>query len=60
MLAQTLFLVVMLAIVAASAVAGIAGTARAESAAAAKALIVPGVETALGRYLRYVAATIGA
>ncbi|HEV8021429.1 MAG TPA: hypothetical protein VGP41_09225 [Candidatus Lustribacter sp.] len=60
MLAQTLFLVAMVAIVAASAVAGIAGTARAQNAAAAKALIVPGVETALGRYLRYVAATIGA
>lgn len=60
MLAQTLFLVAMLAIVAASAVAGIAGAARGQSAAAAKALIVPGVETALGRYLRYVAATIGA
>lgn len=50
----------MLAIVAASAIAGVAGTARAHSVAAAKALIVPGVETALGRYLRYVAATIAA
>lgn len=60
MLAQTLFVIAMLAIVAASAVAGIAGAARAQAAGAAKALIVPGVETALGRYQRYVAATIGA
>ena len=60
MLAQTAFLIVMLALLAASAVAGIAGAARAQAAAAAKALIVPGVETALGRYQRYVAATIGA
>jgi hypothetical protein len=60
MLAQTLFLIAMLAILAGSAVAGIAGAARAQTAAAAKALIVPGVETALGRYQRYVAATIGA
>jgi hypothetical protein len=50
----------MLAILAASAVAGIAGTARAHASAAAKALIVPGVETALGTYQRYVAATIAA
>ena len=60
MLAQTLFLVAMLAIFAASAVAGIAGVARAQTVTAAKALIVPGVETALRRYQRYVAATIGA
>ncbi len=60
MLAQTAFLIAMLALLAASAVAGIAGAARAQTAAAAKALIVPGVETALGRYQRYVAATIGA
>ncbi len=60
MLAQTLVLLVMVTILAASAVAGIAGTARAQTAAAAKALIVPGVETALGRYQRYVAATIAA
>jgi hypothetical protein len=60
MLAQTIVLVAMLAIFAASAVAGIAGSARAQTADAAKALIVPGVETALGRYQRYVAATIGA
>jgi hypothetical protein len=59
-LAQTLFLIAMLALLAASAVAGIAGAARAQTVAAAKALIVPGVETALGRYQRYVAATIGA
>jgi hypothetical protein len=55
-----MFLVAMLAIFAASAVAGIAGFARAQTAAAAKALIVPGVETALAQYERYVAATIGA
>jgi hypothetical protein len=60
MLAQTLVLVAMLAIFGASAVAGIAGTARAQSVAEAKALIVPGVETALGRYQRYVAGVIGA
>jgi hypothetical protein len=59
-LAQTLFLVAMLAIFAASAVAGIAGVARAQTVNAAKALIGPGVETALGRYQRYIAATIGA
>jgi hypothetical protein len=59
MLAQTLVLVAMLAIFAASAVAGIAGTARAQSVAEAKALIVPGVETALARYQRYVAGVIG-
>jgi hypothetical protein len=59
-LAQTLFLMAMLAILAASAVAGIAGAARAQTVAAAKALIVPGVETALGRYQRYVGATIAA
>jgi len=44
-LAQTLFLIAMLALLAASAVAGIAGAARAQTVAAAKALIVPGVET---------------
>ncbi len=60
MLAQTLVLIAMLTILAVSAVAGVAGTARAASVAEAKALIVPGVETALGRYERYVAATIGA
>ena len=60
MLAQTLVLIAMLAILAASAVAGIAGTARAAGVAEAKALIVPGVETALGRYQRYVAGVIGA
>jgi len=59
-LAQTLFLLVMLAIFATSAVAGIAAAARAQTAAAAKALIVPGVETALGRYQRYIAAAIAA
>jgi hypothetical protein len=60
MLAQTLVLVAILAIFGASAVAGVAGTARAQSVAEAKALIVPGVETALGRYQRYVAGVIGA
>lgn len=60
MLAQTLFLIAMFAILAASAAAGIAGAARAQAAGAAKALIVPALETALGRYQRYVAATIGA
>ena len=60
MLAHTLFLIAMLTICAVSAVAGIAGVARAQNAAAARALIVPAVETALGRYQRYVAATIGA
>jgi len=59
-LAQTLVLIAMLTICAVSVVAGVAGTARAQSAAEARALIVPGVETALGRYLRYVAATIDA
>lgn len=60
MLAQTLVLIAMLTICAVSAVAGVAGAARAQSAAEAKALLAPGVETALARYLRYVAATIGA
>jgi hypothetical protein len=59
-LAQTLFLIAMLTICAVSIVAGVAGTARANSVAEAKALIVPGVESALGRYQRYVAATIDA
>jgi hypothetical protein len=60
MLAQTLFLIVMLTIFATSAVAGIAAAARAQTVTAAKALIVPGIETALGRYQRYIAATIAA
>jgi len=60
MLAQTLVLIAMLAIFGASAAAGIAGTARAQSVAEAKALLVPGVESALGRYQRYVAGVIGA
>lgn len=60
MLAQTLFLIVMIAILSTSAAAGIAGAARAQAAGGAKALIVPAVETALARYQRYVAATIGA
>jgi hypothetical protein len=57
-LAQTLFLIAMLAILSASAAAGVAGAARAQAAAAARALIVPAVETALARYQHYVAATI--
>ena len=60
MLAQTLFVIAMLAILSASAAAGIAGAARAQASGAAKALIVPAIETALGRYQRYVAATISA
>lgn len=60
MLGQTVVLLAMVTILAASAVAGIAGAARAQSAAAAKALIVPALETALGAYERYVAATIAA
>jgi hypothetical protein len=59
-LAQTIVLIAMFAIVGASAVAGVAGVARAAAVDAAKSLIVPGVETALGRYQRYVAATIAA
>jgi hypothetical protein len=59
-LAQTLFLIAMLAIFAASAIAGVAGVARTQSVGAARALIVPGVETALSRYQRYIATTIGA
>jgi hypothetical protein len=50
MLAQTLFLMVVIAIFATSAIAGIAGYARAETATAAKAFVVPAVETALGNY----------
>jgi hypothetical protein len=59
-LAQTLFVCALLAIFAASAIAGIAGTARANASAAAKALIVPAVEAALAAYQRDVAATIAA
>ena len=61
MLAQTLFLVAIIAIFATSAVAGIAGYARAEAATAAKALIVPSIETALARYeSQVIAPTIAA
>ncbi len=60
MLAQTIVLIAAFAIVAASVVSGIAGGARAGAAEAAKALIAPGIETALGRYQHYVAATIAA
>ena len=57
-LAQTIVIVAMIAIFAASAGAGIAGAARARTVNAAKALTVPAIETALGRHQRYVAATI--
>ncbi len=50
MLAQTLFLIVTLAIFATSAIAGIAGYARAEAASAAKSLIGPATESALAQY----------
>jgi hypothetical protein len=60
MLAQTLFTMALLTLFAASAVTGVAGVARAQSANAAKALIVPGIETAVGRYQRDIAATIAA
>ena len=60
MLAQTLFLVAVLALFATSAIAGVAGVARAQSANAARALIVPAIETAVGRYQREIAATIEA
>ena len=60
MIAQTLVLIALLAIFATSAVAGIAGVARTHNVAAARALIVPGVETALGAYQRYVATVIAA
>jgi hypothetical protein len=59
-LAQTIVLIAAFAILAASVVAGVAGAARAESVEAAKALVVPAVETALGAYQRYLAATIAA
>jgi hypothetical protein len=49
-LAQTLFLIAMIAIVATSTVAGIAGYARAESATAAQALLAPAMESALAHY----------
>jgi hypothetical protein len=50
MLAQTLVLVAMIAIVATSVVAGIAGYARAETATAAKALVQPSIDAAIARY----------
>ena len=50
MLAQTLFLVAMIGIIAFSSVAGIAGYARAETASAAKALVQPSIDEALARY----------
>jgi hypothetical protein len=49
-LAQTLFLIAMIAIVATSTVAGIAGYARAESATAAQALLAPALGSALAQY----------
>ena len=60
MLAQTLVTLAMMAIFAASAVAGVAGVARARTAAAAKASIVPAVQTALARYQQQIAAAVGA
>ena len=60
MLAQTLVLVSLLALFATSAMAGIAGVARAQSATAAQALLVPAIETAIGRYQREAAAVIAA
>jgi hypothetical protein len=57
-LAQTIVLVATFAILAASAVAGIAGMARAQTADAAKALMLPAIETALGAYQRALAATL--
>lgn len=50
MLAQTLFLMAALAVFASTAVAGIAGYARRQSVAVAKAHIAPGVEAALAVY----------
>ena len=60
MLAQTLVLLAAVAIFGATAVAGIAGVARARTAELARAAIVPGVETALGAYVHQVGATIAA
>jgi hypothetical protein len=59
-LAQTIFLLAVAALLATSAVAGVAGVARAQTANAARALIVPGVESALARYEAFIAATIAA
>jgi hypothetical protein len=59
-LAQTIVLIAAFAILAASAVAGVAGVARSASVEAAKALVAPGIETALASYQHYVAATIAA
>ncbi len=60
MLAQTVVLIALFAILAASAIAGVAGVARTQSIGAARALIVPGVESALSRYQRTIATTIAA
>lgn len=60
MLAQTLVLVTLIATFALAAIGGIAGSARARTAATAKALVAPGVATALATYLRDVAATVAA
>jgi hypothetical protein len=60
MLAQTLVLLVAIAVFGATAVAGIAGSARARTAELAQAAIVPGVETALGVYVHQVGAAIAA
>jgi hypothetical protein len=59
-LAQTLVLLVAIAVFGATAVAGIAGAARARTAELAQAAIVPGVETALGAYVHQVGTAIAA
>ena len=60
MLAQTIVLLAVFAILAGSAVAGIAGMARAQTADAAKALMPAAIETALGAYQRMLAASLAA
>ena len=52
MLGQTLFLVAVIALFASTAMAGIAGFARAQTAAIAKAYVLPGTEAALAAYER--------
>lgn len=58
MLAQTIVLLAFIAIFAASIVTGVAGAARAHAANAARALMLPAVESALGRYQRAIGQTI--
>lgn len=60
MLAQTLVLLAAIAIFGATAVAGVAGAARARTAELANAAIVPAVETALGAYAHTIGGTIAA